>query len=34
VVQVLGAEKALELFEETAQIQKDGGKPTAQGNKK
>ena len=34
VVRVLGAEKAMELFEKTAQIQEDGGVPTSQGDKK
>ena len=34
VVQILGAEKALELFEETAQIQEGGGTFTADGNKR
>ena len=34
VVRVLGPEKAMELFEKTAQIQEDGGVPTSQGDKK
>ena len=34
VVRVLGAEKAMEMFEKTAQIQEDGGVLTSQGDKK
>ena len=34
VVRVLGAEKAMEMFKKTAQIQEDGGVLTSQGDKK
>ena len=34
VVRALGVEKAMELFEKTAQIQEDGGMLTSQGDKK